>query len=180
MLTTITRIIRGLFPQPSRIPTIIMTKRRNKPPETSSMHSSKHPEVSRLLGEDNLHFKFHPIDEESGCTKVRDTAVMGRFICHNPKCSTNGWSSKQIAITIRMYPRREYNARVYHQRCKSCGSLSKPMLDDTYAERVAYWLKKWCGLHLEKPPHSATSKGPHKKRFCEGCKAGHCSQLERE
>ncbi|KAI1360311.1 zinc-binding domain-containing protein [Xylaria arbuscula] len=155
-----------------------MTRKQYKTPETSSMHSSKHPEVCRLLEDANLRFTFHQSDEDSGCTKSWDTAVMGRFVCHNPKCATNGWSSKQVAMTIRMYPRREYNARVYHQRCMGCGNLSRPILDDTYAERVTYWLKKWCGIKQEKPPHGGKSKGPHQKRFCEGCKAGHCSQLE--
>ncbi|KAI1126007.1 zinc-binding domain-containing protein [Nemania abortiva] len=156
-----------------------MARKQRRSPATSSMHPQKHAEISRLLDEDNLFFTFHDNDDEYGCTKSWDSAVMGRFRCHNPNCGTNGWSSKQIAITIRMYPGEKYNARVYHQRCKSCGSLSKPILDDTYAERVTYWLKKWCGIHLETPPHSGQSKGPHKNRFCEGCKAGHCAQGKR-
>ncbi|GAW18979.1 hypothetical protein ANO14919_084630 [Xylariales sp. No.14919] len=152
-----------------------MARKKNRAPATSSMHPSKHFEVSQLLEEDNLLFTFHSNDEDYGCTKTSDSSVMGRFICHNPKCATNGWSSKKIAIVIRMYPGRQYNARVYHQRCKKCGNLSKPILDDSYAERVAYWLKKWCGIHLERPPHSK-SKGPHERRLCEGCKANHCDK----
>ena len=54
--------------------------------------------------------------------------------------------------------------------------LSRPILDDSYAERVAYRLKKWCGVELERPEFSGQSKGPHEKKFCEGCKAGHCSE----
>ncbi|KAI1158342.1 zinc-binding domain-containing protein [Nemania serpens] len=154
-----------------------MTRRQRRPPETSSMHPAKHSEVSSLLEDDNLVFTFHHNDDDHGCTNSRDTAVMGRFKCHNSKCRADGWGSKQIAITIRMYPQRKYNAKVYHQRCRSCGYLGKPILDDdTYAERIAYWLKKWCGIHLERPPRSGESKGPHEKRFCEGCKAGHCLQ----
>jgi hypothetical protein len=45
--------------------------------------------------------------------------------------------------------------------------LSKPILDDSYVERVAYRLKKWCGVELERP------------EFCEGCKAGHCGEGRR-
>ncbi|KAI8947254.1 zinc-binding domain-containing protein [Xylaria longipes] len=150
--------------------------RKSKPPETSSMHASKHPEVSQLLEEDNLHFTFHDNDDDDGCTKKYDTNIMGRFRCYNPKCGKNGWSSRQISITIRMYPRREYNARVWHQRCKSCNFLSKPILDDTYADRVAYRIKKWSGIRQERRAHSGTSKGPHESDLCEGCKAGHCTQ----
>ncbi|KAI1150293.1 zinc-binding domain-containing protein [Nemania diffusa] len=156
-----------------------MARGQRRSPATSSMHPEQHPEVSRLLEENNLVFKFRTNDDDYGCTKSWDSAVMGRFRCHNPNCVTHGWSSKQIALTIRMYPGKEYNARVYHQRCKSCGHLSKPILDETYAERVTYWLKKWCGIYLEAPPRSLASKGPHKNRFCEGCKAGHCPQSKR-
>ncbi|KAH8161072.1 hypothetical protein CIB48_g7174 [Xylaria polymorpha] len=120
--------------------------RKNRPAATTSMHPSKHPEVAQLLEEDNLVFTFHNEDTDNGTTKSWDSAVMGRFRCHNPKCKANGWSSKRIAITIRMYRRRRYNAKVYHQHCKSCGFLSKPILDETYAERVAYWLKTWSGI----------------------------------
>lgn len=37
---------------------------------------------------------------------------------------------------------KQYNALVYYQRCKVCNLLSKPILDDWYAEWVAYRLKK--------------------------------------
>jgi len=40
---------------------------------------------------------------------------MGRFKCLNEVCPKAGWASKMIAITIRMYPEQQYNARVYHQ-----------------------------------------------------------------
>jgi hypothetical protein len=85
----------------------------------------------------------------------------------------------RIAITIRMYRGERYNTRVYHQRCKACNSLSRPILDDSYAKRVAYRLKKWCGVELERPEFSGQSKGPHEAKFCEGCKAGHCGEGRR-
>ncbi len=73
-----------------------------------------------------------------------------------------------------MYPGRQYNARVYHQRCKKWERLYELDLDDSYAERVVYWLMKWNGVNMEKPSHRGQSKGPHNKKLCEGCKAGHC------
>ncbi|KAI1746524.1 zinc-binding domain-containing protein [Xylaria castorea] len=148
--------------------------RKNKPPATSSMHPSRHPEVAQLLEEDGLVFTFHSDDTDAGSTKSWDSAVMGRFRCHNPKCGSNGWSSRRIAITIRKYPRQQYNAKVYHQHCKNCDFLSKPILDDTYAERVAHRLKTWSGICLPKPPHGPKSKKPHHNKLCEGCNAGHC------
>lgn len=77
---------------------------------------------------------------------------------------------------IRMYPQAQYNARVYHQRCKDCTTLGRLVLDgDCYAERVTYWLKKWNGIAVQPPPNSGQSRGPHNRELCEGCRAGHCT-----
>lgn len=76
-----------------------------------------------------------------------------------------------------MYAGAKYNARVYHQSCKSCNTLSQPILDDSYADRIAYRIKKWNGVEMETPKHSGTSKGPHNEDLCEGCKEGHCQWL---
>lgn len=141
-----------------------------------SMYPALHDDVSRLLEEEDLHFDFCNDDNSHACTEEYDTNIMGRFPCHNPACASGGWSSKRIAITIRMYPGARYNARVYYQRCKQCNGLSKPRLDDSYADRVAYRLKKWCGIHLERRVFSGQSKQPHQNELCEGCKDGHCSQ----
>ena len=138
-----------------------------------------HDDVSRLLEEDNLEFNFYKVDKPESCVKEHDTNIMGRFICHNHSCGSDGWSSKNIAITIRMYDGKKYNARVYHQRCMSCNSLSRPYLDGSYAERVAYRLKKWNGIKVEAPDFSGERKKPHHSDLCEGCKDGHCKQLER-
>lgn len=138
-----------------------------------------HDNVSRLLEVDGLHFTFHDLDEDANSIQTHDTSIMGKFRCRNQKCCSSGWPSKKIAITIRMYQDERYNARVYHQRCKMCNLASKPILDDSYAERVAYRLKKWCGVELEPPEFSGESKGPHEKAYCEGCKAGHCSEGRR-
>ncbi|CAG7918945.1 unnamed protein product [Penicillium olsonii] len=143
-----------------------------------SIYKALDSEVSRLLADTGLAFDFHTEDNETRCIKQWDSNVMGRFVCHNQACRSKGWSSVKIAITIRQYTNHEYNARVYHQRCKSCSWLSKPLLDYSYAERVVYWLKKWNGVYVERPDISRSSKGPHDSALCEGCKAGHCSQDE--
>ncbi|BCS17759.1 3CxxC-type zinc finger protein [Aspergillus puulaauensis] len=124
----------------------------------------------------NLTFIFRHNDTDLKATDIWNTNVMGQFTCPNENCRKSGWSSKKIAIRIRMYPGRRYNARVYHQRCKKCERLGELELDDSYAERVAYWLLKWNGVELEKPSHAGQSKGPHNKKLCEGCKAGHCEE----
>lgn len=152
-----------------------MPSRKSKPDRKWSMYQSLHDDVSRLLEEDDLHFDFHENDDTATCIKEYDTNIMGRFICRNRECASNGWSSKKIAITIRMYPGAQYNARVYNQRCHECNRLGRPRLDDSYAERVAYRLKKWCGIEMDKPPPSRQSKGPHQSDLCEGCRDGHCT-----
>lgn len=126
--------------------------------------------------EDDLYFGFHENDNTGNSIKQYDTNIMGRFTCPNAACGSTGWSSKKVAITIRMYPGAQYNARVYNQRCQECKKLGEPQLDDSYAERVAYRLKKWSGIEMDKPTYSGQSTGPHHKNLCEGCKDGHCTQ----
>lgn len=150
--------------------------RQYKPDCTSSLQPSRHQEVAELLEENNLRFGFHNVDDDN-CFKDYDTNIMGRFVCRNNRCATNGWGSKKIAVTIRLYHGKKYNALVYHQRCRDCNAVSQPILDDTYAERVAYRLKKWSGIHMERPQHKKGNKKPHLSSLCEGCKAGHCSDL---
>ena len=152
-----------------------MTRRNIQRPRWS-MFPSMHDNVSHLLEVEGLHFRFHTLDEDIGSMQTYDTSIMGRFLCRNRSCQSEGWGSMRVAITIRMYQGERYNARVYHQRCQSCKCLSEPILDDSYAERVAYRLKKWCGVEQERPQFSGKGKGPHKEKFCEGCKVGHCSE----
>ena len=154
-----------------------MPSRKSKSNKTWFMYQTLHDDVSRLLEEDDLHFDFYQHDDTNTFVNEYDTNIMGRFICRNHACNSNGWSSKRIAITIRMYPGAQYNARVYNQRCQGCNKLGKPRLDDSYADRVAYRLKKWCGIEMDWPSHSVSSKGPHQSALCEGCKNGHCTQL---
>ncbi|KAK4966053.1 hypothetical protein LTR28_003306 [Elasticomyces elasticus] len=130
-----------------------MSPRKAEPVGPWSMHPSLHDSVSRLLEDDNLAFDFHAVDEPQSSIEEYDTNVMGRFVCKNKRCSSDGWSSKKIAISIRLYPRHR-----------------------SYAERVAYRLKKWSGIVMELPPYSGQSNGPHLSSLCEGCRSGHCSQ----
>lgn len=140
-----------------------------------SMFPDRHDEVMQLLESDNVTFKFHPIDDDLGHVLYHDTSAMGRFICHNKQCSSHAWTSKKISMTIRLYTGNRYNARVYYQHCKSCESVSKPRLDASYAERVAFRLKRWSGVPVDAPHYLKESKAPHQSDLCEGCKAGHCS-----
>jgi len=108
---------------------------------------------------DDLSFSFHRDDEDHRVVRDYDSNIMGRFICDNRDCATGAWSSKMIAITIRMYPNKEYIARVYHQRCRGCNRVGRPILDESYAERVAYRLKKWSRIDVETPFTQVRAKG---------------------
>ncbi len=154
-----------------------MSSRKPKSDRRWSMYSTLHDNVSRLLEEDDLHFDFHENDDIESCTKEYDINIMNRFRCHNRACDSSEWSSKRIAIIIRMYSEAQYNARVYHQRCLRCNSLSKPRLDDSYAERVTYRIKKWCEMKMNRPFYSDQSEDSHQSNLCEKCKNDHCSQL---
>jgi hypothetical protein len=154
-----------------------MPSKTHKPIPKWSMHPQLHGAVSLLLAEDDLHLSFNRNDSPTGSTKEYDTNIMGRFVCRNNSCTASGWSSKKIAITIRLYSGGRYNARVYHQRCQECNSLSQPWLDDSYAERVAYRLKKWHGVEMEVPEYRENNGKPHHSSLCEGCQAGHCSEM---
>ena len=143
----------------------------------NAMYPNLHDKVSRLLEGNDLYLDFHEDDDARTCTKTYDTIIMGRFICRNPACISHGWSSKQVAITIRMYYGAQYNARVYNQRCQRCNRLGEPRPNDSYEERVAYRLKKWCGIEMDQPAYSGKSKDPPQSDLCEGCKDGHRKQL---
>ncbi|KAH7403858.1 zinc-binding domain-containing protein [Cadophora sp. MPI-SDFR-AT-0126] len=151
-------------------------KSQRRPNPAWSMFPSLHDDVSRLLDVEGHPFTFHNVDNDIECIRSYDTAIMGRFHCRSRNCQSKTWSSKQIAVTIRMYPEQRYNARVYHQRCEACNTLRKPILDDSYADRVAYRLLKWSGVEQEPPAYSGESRGPHRSELCEGCRAGHCAQ----
>jgi hypothetical protein len=164
-------------------PTMPSRKSRRKttrPKSTKdwSMWPSLHDDVSELLRKDDLFFDFYKDDDDINCINEYDTNIMGRFKCNNSECPKRGWASKRIPITIRMYSNQQYNARVYYQRCKSCNTQSEPELDESYADRIAYRLKKWSGLYVERRVYTGKSKAPHRSDLCEGCKHGHCSMME--
>ncbi|KAL2782652.1 hypothetical protein BJX66DRAFT_331068 [Aspergillus keveii] len=116
---------------------------------------SLHPQLH-----DNI---VHHADDEEANIQERDTNVMGGFMCQNSGCHSSGWSSKKMAIAIRMYPRQQYHARESHQRCRNCKAVGWLVLDtECYAERV------------QRPDYSGQSRGPHDSGLCEGCKVGHC------
>jgi DNA-directed RNA polymerase subunit RPC12/RpoP len=142
-----------------------------------SMHASLHDDVSQLLKADGLLVEFHATGGFQDCVESYDTNIMGRFNCSYAACPVQKWSSKMIAITIRLYRNQRYNAIVWHQRCQHCNSLGQPMLDGTYAERIAYRLKRWFGIQVEVPYYSGQSHGPHQRDLCEGCNNGHCRAL---
>ncbi|KAI6080884.1 zinc-binding domain-containing protein [Hypoxylon rubiginosum] len=101
--------------------------------------------------------------------------VMGKFKCDNSSCSNRGWGSKKVAILIRGFSENGYNAVVFNQRCQSCKKLGTLTLDEiSYVERVAYRLKKWAGVKVEKQHYVGKKGPPHKEDLCEGCKSGHC------
>ena len=152
-----------------------MPRKGRKSAKLWSLHPKLHDDVTQLLDREGLQLDFFDADDEETNIEERDTNVMGRFICRNRGCHSSGWSSKKIAITIRMYPQQLYNARVYHQRCKNCRFVGRLVLDqECYVERVTYWLKKWNGIEVQRPDYSGQSGGPHDSELCEGCKAGHC------
>ncbi len=158
-------------PKPRRKP----KPKANEVDKSWSMYPLLHDSVSQLLEAENLSFTFFHRDSDKESIKEYDTNIMGRFKCLNKACPNSAWTSKMIAITIRMYPNQQYNARVYHQRCKDCQHLSQPLPDDSYAERIAYRLKKWSGVEMDLPSYTTGNDGrPHESHLCEGCKHGHC------
>ncbi|PGG96212.1 hypothetical protein AJ79_09681 [Helicocarpus griseus UAMH5409] len=158
-----------------------MPRKGRKPATLWSLHLNLHEHVAQLLEDEGLHLDFFDVDDEKSTIGQKDTNVMGRFVCQNNGCKSTGWSSKKIAITIRMYPGQLYNARVYHQRCRNCNDVGQLILDEEcYAERVAYRLKKWNGIAVPVPNFSGQSRGPHDRALCEGCKAGHCANLNED
>ena len=167
---------RSIVPIAARLVDVAMPQGKARSKKTCSMYPDYHDDVLRLLEEDSLVFDFYEADDSENSIREYDSNIMGRFVCKNGACPSNGWSSKKVAITIRLYHRDRYNARVYYQRCKDCNRLSKPILNETYAERVAYRLKKWSGIEMDLPHSSGKSEGPHQSSLCEGCKNGHCSE----
>lgn len=145
--------------------------------KTWSMKPNFHEEVVEAVGHCSTTFEFNHNDTDNGATRTWDTRIMGNFTCPNQSCTSQGWGSKIIPITIRLYPRNKYNARVWHQRCRKCNTLGVPSVRESYVERVSVRLKVWSGVRFERTHQMKKKKGPpHEKSLCEGCKAGRCRQ----
>jgi hypothetical protein len=104
-------------------PRFKMPRKGRKAAKLWSLHPKLHDDVAQLLNEEGLQLEFLDTDDEEANIEERHTNVMGRFICRNSGCHSSGWSSKKIAITIRMYPRRLYNAPTM-QKLQSRGLAS--------------------------------------------------------
>ena len=141
------------------------------------MFPSLHQDIVNAVSDDITSIWFHDEDTDRASDKEYSTHIVGRFKCYNNACSTDGWSSKNVAILIRGYPGNGYNAVVFNQRCKACNRLGTPELDEnSYVDRVAYRLKKWAGISME-PRYYAPKNGlPHASHLCEGCKKGVCRE----
>ncbi|PHH79662.1 hypothetical protein CDD80_4147 [Ophiocordyceps camponoti-rufipedis] len=131
------------------------------------LYLEHHGEVAIEIEDHDLSFEFNNSDDED-CIKEHDTYVMGRFVCKNPACSHGVWTSKKIFTTIRLYKGKQYNARVYFQKCRRCKRTSKPKLDSSYAERVAYRLKLWSHVPMKKPKKDNIKGPPHDPVFLLG------------
>ncbi|KAF1359120.1 hypothetical protein EJ07DRAFT_120824 [Lizonia empirigonia] len=143
--------------------------------KTSYMFPSLHQDVVNAVSDEIAEPHFHTDDSDSAANKKYSTNVMGRFRCNNNGCSNHGWGSKKVSILIRGYSKGRYNAVVFDQRCKYCKKLGDLKLDErSYVDRVAYRLKMWAGIAMEKQ-YVARKKGlPHESTLCEGCKRGIC------
>ena len=144
----------------------------------SFMFPSLHQDVTNAVSEEITSVWFHEKDSDRDSNNKYSTHVMGRFVCNNNACSTDGWSSKKVAILIRGYARNGYNAVVFNQRCKACNQLGTLVLDEkSYVDRVAYRLKKWAGIPMEQQDHGTREGPPHESSLCEGCKKGICRSM---
>lgn len=147
--------------------------------KTSYMFPSLHQDVVNAVSDEITAPKFHMDNSDRAANNKYSTHVMGAFKCNNNTYSHHGWGSKKVAILIRGYSKGSYNAVVFNQRCKFCKTLGNLKLDeDSYVDRVAYRLKKWTGVAMEKQ-YVARKKGPpHESTLCEGCKQGICPKAD--
>jgi hypothetical protein len=143
-------------------------------PKLFEMFPELHEDVLEAVSGAMISPRFNHNDDDDtfdGADDMYPTNVMGNFTCKN----RHSWSSKKVAIVIRGYPGNEYNAAVYYQRCRSCNELGALDLDDnSYVERVAYRLKRWAGVAVERPFFNEGTSPPHISELCEGCRAGYC------
>ena len=147
---------------------------------TEFMYPELHEDVANAVFDEIGPIKFHRKKSSENADRDYSTNIRGKFICNNNACSSWGWSSGRVAILIRKYPRNEYNAVVFGQRCKSCNKLGSLKIDEgSYVDRLAYRLKKWAGLQMDQQVYTSRESAPHESALCEGCRRGVCQQANR-
>jgi hypothetical protein len=120
-----------------------------------------HESVVQCLGGNGLSISFYEEGEVEDSIRDYDTNIMGAFICPNRSCRTEKWTSMKVAISIRLFADQQYNATVWHQRCRQCESMGVLRVDEeSYTNRVAYRLRTWLGLEREDPIFSKTGDRP--------------------
>jgi ribosomal protein L31 len=138
-----------------------------------------HQSIAEAVFPEILSTWFQEDDDDDDFDKVWQTHVMGIFICTNNACKAQLWVSRMVPIEIRGYDSNGYSAIVYNERCMSCNRLGTFVLDeDSYIGRVAYRLKKWAGVAVEKPYYGPKIGFDHQQEFCEGCKRGKCRDMD--
>ena len=153
-----------------------VTNKQYKSKKKANYPSYIYPQYHNNIAAELSNVIFCNISNSVNCINEYDTNIIGIFECNNYNCNNKRWSSKKVAITIRMFSNNKYSVIVYNQRCKLCNNLGIPTIDeDCYTERVVYRIKKWLGYKVEQPIYLGTSKGPHESAFCEGCRVGHCT-----
>jgi hypothetical protein len=148
-------------------------RRANK--GTCYMFPLLHQDIVNAVSDKIASPEFHTDGGDNAANNSYSTHVMGKFKCNNNACFNHGWGSKKVAILIRGYSEGSYNAVVFNQRCKSCQKLGSLILDEeSYIDRVAYRLKKWAGVQMERSYVTSKKGPPHESTLCEGCKRGVC------
>jgi hypothetical protein len=147
-----------------------------------TMYPDLHDSVSRCLEANGLSVDFYEEGEAENSLHDYDTNILGAFTCPNRSCQIKKWTSKKVAVSIRLFDNQQYNAAVWHQRCHKCECMGVLKLDEeSYIERVVYRLRKWLGQKMVAPPWSRSKDGPeHLVELCEGCKNGHCGHSGEE
>ncbi|KAF0322265.1 cytochrome p450 [Colletotrichum asianum] len=148
----------------------------HKEREASFMFPRLHQAVATAVADDIGSTWFNQ-DSDQHPVKEWQTRIMGRFTCENEACDNSMWGSRTVATLIRGYSGNGYNATVFNQHCIDCQTLGAFMVDkDCYVERIAYRLKMWAGVEMERPDYNKKEGPPHEQELCEGCKRGYCQK----
>lgn len=67
-----------------------------------------------------------------------------------------------VAIVIRGYRNKSYDAVVFNQHCLFCKALGMFILNtQSYVGRIAYRLKRWAGVEMEQSFYAGKEALPH-------------------